>query len=68
MSQVTLAARTSMRRDEIQELEKGGAPVSVATLLKLSGALEIPSGALLGGMAWLPDEGCFELGEGERDA
>ncbi|MGC1165337.1 MAG: helix-turn-helix transcriptional regulator [Solirubrobacterales bacterium] len=54
LSQEELASTASLHRTEIGLLERGGRVARIDTLLKLAGALELPPGDLLDGMAWVP--------------
>lgn len=54
LSQEELGVRGSLHRTEIGELERGVRVPRVDTLVKLAGALSVPPGDLLKGIAWLP--------------
>jgi transcriptional regulator with XRE-family HTH domain len=54
LSQEELGLRASLHRTEISQLEKGVRLARIDTLVKLSGALSVPPGDLLKGMAWSP--------------
>jgi transcriptional regulator with XRE-family HTH domain len=53
-SQEELGFRASLHRTEIGELERGVRVPRIDTLVKLAGALSVPPGDLLKGIAWLP--------------
>jgi transcriptional regulator with XRE-family HTH domain len=53
LSQEELGFRASLHRTEIGQLEKGDRLPRIDTLVKLAGALSIPPGDLLKGMAWV---------------
>ncbi len=53
LSQEELGFRASLHRTEISQLERGVRLVArIDTLVKLAGALSVPPGDLLKGMAW----------------
>jgi transcriptional regulator with XRE-family HTH domain len=52
ISQEELSFRAGLHRTEIGQLERGNRDPKVSTLIKLSGALSLPPGDLLKGMAW----------------
>jgi transcriptional regulator with XRE-family HTH domain len=54
LSQEELGFRASLHRTEISELERGTRLARIDTLIKLAGALSVPPGDLLKGMAWTP--------------
>ena len=54
LSQEELGFRASLHRTEISQLEQGARVARIDTLIKLAGALSVPPGDLLKGMAWLP--------------
>lgn len=54
LSQEELGFRASLHRTEISQLEKGVRLARIDTLVKLAGALSVPPGDLLKGMAWTP--------------
>jgi transcriptional regulator with XRE-family HTH domain len=54
LSQEALGFRASLHRTEIGAVERGDRLVRVDTLVKLAGALSVPPGDLLKGVAWLP--------------
>ncbi len=54
LSQEELGFRASLHRTEISQLERGVRLARIDTLVKLAGALSVPPGDLLRGMAWLP--------------
>jgi transcriptional regulator with XRE-family HTH domain len=54
LSQEELGFRASLHRTEIGQLEKGTRLSRIDTLVKLAGALSVPPGDLLKGMAWTP--------------
>jgi transcriptional regulator with XRE-family HTH domain len=51
-SQEELGFRASLHRTEIGELERGVRVPRIDTLVKLAGALSVPPGDLLKGVAW----------------
>lgn len=53
-SQEQLAFRASLHRTEIGKLERGERLARIDTLVKLSGALEVPAADLLDGLDWTP--------------
>jgi transcriptional regulator with XRE-family HTH domain len=53
-SQESLAALASLHRTEIGQLERGSRLPKIDTLVRLAGALSVPPGDLLKGMAWTP--------------
>lgn len=54
LSQEELGFRASLHRTEISQLERGVRLARIDTLIKLAGALSVPPGDLLKGMAWSP--------------
>jgi len=54
LSQEELGFRASLHRTEIGELERGVRVPRIDTLVKLAGALSVPPGDLLKGIAWRP--------------
>lgn len=54
LSQEELGFRASLHRTEIGELERGVRVPRIDTLVKLAGALSVPPGDLLKGIAWKP--------------
>lgn len=52
LSQEELGYRASVHRTEISQLERGLRVPRIDTLIKLAGALSVPPGDLLKGMAW----------------
>jgi transcriptional regulator with XRE-family HTH domain len=52
LSQEELGFRASLHRTEIGQLERGVRLPRIDTVVKLSGALSVPPGDLLKGMAW----------------
>lgn len=54
LSQEDLAFRAMLHRTEISQLEQGARLARIDTVIKLAGALSIPPGDLLKGMAWTP--------------
>jgi transcriptional regulator with XRE-family HTH domain len=54
LSQEELGVRASLHRTEIGQLERGTRLARIDTLVKLAGALSIPPGDLLDGLAWTP--------------
>jgi XRE family transcriptional regulator, regulator of sulfur utilization len=57
LSQEELGFLASLHRTEIGQLERGARLPRIDTLIKLAGALELPAGDLLKGMAWKPSRG-----------
>jgi transcriptional regulator with XRE-family HTH domain len=53
LSQEELASLSSLHRTEIGQLERGVRIPRIDTVIKLAGALEVPPGDLLKGMAWV---------------
>jgi transcriptional regulator with XRE-family HTH domain len=65
LSQESLAARAALHRTEIGRLEKGERACRIDTLIRLAGAMAVPPGDLLDGMAWVPapePRGAFAFG------
>jgi transcriptional regulator with XRE-family HTH domain len=54
LSQEALGFRASLHRTEISAIERGERVAKIDTLVKLAGALSVPPGDLLKGIAWLP--------------
>lgn len=54
LSQERLARRASLHRTAIGKLENGERVCRIDTLIRLSGAMAIPPGDLLGGILWVP--------------
>lgn len=54
LSQEELAARCSLHRTEIGNIENGRRMPRVDTLMRLAGALEVRAEDLLRGIEWLP--------------
>jgi len=52
LSQEELSFLAGLHRTEIGQLERGNRDAKVSTLIKLAGALSLPPGDLLKGMAW----------------
>jgi transcriptional regulator with XRE-family HTH domain len=52
--QEELGFRASLHRTEIGELERGVRLPRIDTVVKLAGALSVPPGDLLKGVAWSP--------------
>ena len=64
LSQEELGFRASLHRTEIGQLEGGTRLARIDTVIKLAGALSVPTGDLLKGMAWAPGRqqlGCFKV-------
>lgn len=61
LSQEELGFRASLHRTEVGQLERGVRLARIDTVVKLGGALGVPPGSLLDGMAWEP--GGFQPGE-----
>jgi transcriptional regulator with XRE-family HTH domain len=56
LSQDQLSVRASLHRTEISQLERGLRMARADTVLRLSGALEVPIGDLSEGLAWEPGD------------
>jgi len=54
ISQEDLGFLSALHRTEIGQLERGIRIPRIDTLIKLAGALQLPPGDLLKGMAWKP--------------
>jgi transcriptional regulator with XRE-family HTH domain len=54
LSQEELGVLASLHRTEIGQLEQGSRLPKIDTLVRLAGALTVPPGDLLKGMAWKP--------------
>jgi transcriptional regulator with XRE-family HTH domain len=54
LSQEELGFRASLHRTEVGQLERGVRIPRIDTVVKLAGALDLPPGCLLDGMAWEP--------------
>jgi DNA-binding XRE family transcriptional regulator len=54
LSQEQLALRADLHRTEIGHLEGGRRLPRIDTLVKLASSVEVPSGDLLKGLAWVP--------------
>jgi transcriptional regulator with XRE-family HTH domain len=54
ISQEELGFLAALHRTEIGQLERGFRIPRIDTLIKLAGALQLPPGDLLKGMAWRP--------------
>jgi len=68
LSQEALGFRASLHRTEISTLERGERLPRIDTLIKLAGALSVPPGDLLKGVAWVPGAtraGRFRASAGE---
>jgi transcriptional regulator with XRE-family HTH domain len=69
ISQEEVGFRASLHRTEVGQLERGVRLARIDTLVKLAGALGVPPGSLLDGMAWEPGEfaaGAFRLPPAEE--
>lgn len=65
LSQEGLAVRASLHRTEIGRLEHGERASRIDTLIRLAGAMAVPPGELLDGIAWVPapePQGAFAFG------
>jgi transcriptional regulator with XRE-family HTH domain len=65
LSQEGLAVRASLHRTEIGRLEAGERACRIDTLIRLAGAMAVPPGELLDGIAWVPapePQGSFAFG------
>jgi transcriptional regulator with XRE-family HTH domain len=63
LSQEEVAARASLHRTAVGQLERGERAPRVETLVKLMGALGVEPHVLLAGMEWQPGQiriGCFK--------
>jgi XRE family transcriptional regulator, regulator of sulfur utilization len=56
LSQNDVALRSGLHRTEISLLERGGREPRLGTIIKLAGALDVPSEFLCTGIYWLPGE------------
>jgi len=56
LSQEQLGLRASLHRTEIGLLERGERVPRIDTLVKISGALQIPTSHLVDGIRWKPTE------------
>lgn len=66
LSQEEVGFRASLHRTEVGQLERGIRLARIDTVVKLAGALGVPPGSLLDGMAWTPGDvrpGGFSIGE-----
>ncbi len=54
LSQEELGFRASLHRTEVSAVERGERLPRIDTLVKLAGALSMPPGDLLKGIAWRP--------------
>jgi transcriptional regulator with XRE-family HTH domain len=54
LSQEQLAVRASLHRTEVGLLEHGERVCRIDTLIQLAGAMAVPPGELLDGIAWVP--------------
>ncbi|HEX5714306.1 MAG TPA: helix-turn-helix transcriptional regulator [Solirubrobacterales bacterium] len=54
LTQEELGFLAALHRTEISQLERGIRLARIDTLIKLAGALQVPPGDLLKGMAWTP--------------
>lgn len=54
LSQEALGFAASLHRTEVSAVERGERLARIDTLIKLAGALSVPPGDLLKGMAWTP--------------
>jgi transcriptional regulator with XRE-family HTH domain len=57
ISQEELAVRASLHRTEIGKLENTERVPRIDTLIRLAGAMAVPPGELLHGIAWVPRPG-----------
>jgi transcriptional regulator with XRE-family HTH domain len=65
LSQEGLTVRASLHRTEIGRLEVGQRACRIDTLIRLAGAMAVPPGELLDGIAWVPapePRGAFAFG------
>jgi transcriptional regulator with XRE-family HTH domain len=56
ISQEELGFRASLHRTEVGELERGARMPHLDTILKLAGALSVPSSDLIEGLVWIATE------------
>lgn len=56
ISQEEVGFRASLHRTAVGQLERGERIARIDTVVKLAGALGVPPGSLLDGMAWEPGE------------
>jgi transcriptional regulator with XRE-family HTH domain len=56
LSQESLGFAAGLHRTEIGQLERGARMPRIDTLIKLAGALSVPPGDLLKGVAWAPEK------------
>jgi transcriptional regulator with XRE-family HTH domain len=61
LSQEELSIRASLHRTEVSQLERGLRLARIDTLVKLAGALQVPTDALVEGIDWRP--GSATLGQ-----
>lgn len=61
VSQEELGFRCDLHRTEISLLERGGREPRLATLMKLSAALDTTPNELCAGIRWLPKQGKFQF-------
>lgn len=61
ISQEELGERCDLHRTEISLLERAGREPRLATILKLSGSLEIAPAELCAGMSWSHASGRFDV-------
>ncbi len=69
MSQEELAARAEIHRTQISLIEGGKRMPRLDTVVKLAGALGVPTGALLDGISWEPtvtQVGEFKIADPQR--
>jgi transcriptional regulator with XRE-family HTH domain len=52
-----LAARSQMRKEEIEDILRGEAEARVDSIYRLAGSLDVTPGELYDGVAWIPDGG-----------
>lgn len=65
LSREGLAVRASLHRTEVGRLEGGERACRIDTLIRLAGAMAVPPGELLDGIAWVPApeaRGAFAFG------
>ena len=56
ISQEELGLRAALHRTEVSQLERAKRVARIDTVAKLAGALGVPTGRLLDGIAWNPGE------------
>jgi len=67
LTQEALASITGLSKSGLSLIERGIHETTVATLLSLAWALEVPPALLLEGIAWTATEGAVPFGSGRGD-